>query len=123
MFQFTGYLLSKHFELTEAESPKDLYQLLKSKDDPPLKELRCWVLFQNPENDDFSIWLEVVFIVPDYFDSIKHHFGNKITIRFQTKGQPSPNSTTIAHSSLKEEESSTYRSLTQQVETLLKLGK
>jgi len=88
MFQFTGYLLNKHFESTEAESPSDLYHLWKSDGDPPMDNLRCWVLLKTNVS---SVWVDIVLDISAYFECIKMHFEGIISIEFREKNAPSPN--------------------------------
>lgn len=94
MFKFTGYLVNKHFEPTEAESPVDVYRNWKSDDDPPLRNLRCWVQSKAP--DSSTVWVEIVLPIPGFFKRIQSLFfedGDEISVEFRIKGTPSPNST------------------------------
>jgi hypothetical protein len=54
--KFAGTLLDKPFGPTEAESPNELYECLKSPDDP-VAGVRCFILMNKSED---SVWLEVV---------------------------------------------------------------
>ena len=119
MFQFTGYLSDKQFHgFTEAASPSDLYPLWKSADDPPLEEMRCWLLLKTPSS---SVWVEVVLDIPSYFDSLKSHFEDQISIEFRAKGKSSPNSS--PHPSPSKESSGVDTEETVQVtESLSTLG-
>jgi hypothetical protein len=119
MFQFTGYLSAKKIVgFTEAASPSDLYPLWKSADDPPLEEMRCWVLLETPSS---SVWVEVVLDIPSYFDGLKSHFEDQISIEFRAKGKSSPNSS--PHPSPSKESSGVDTAETVQVtESLSTLG-
>jgi hypothetical protein len=88
-FSLIGYLLNNHFDFTDAESPSDLYQRWKSAGDPPMDDVRCWVLLKTPAS---SVWVEVVLDIPNFFDLIKTFFEDEVSIEFRAKGTPSPNS-------------------------------
>lgn len=94
--KFSGHLLDKHFDSTEADSPVHLYKNLVLKKCNKNDHLRCWVLLQTP-NTNTSVWVDILLELPDYFDTIIHSSllckdeEVVVFIDFRRKGSPSPN--------------------------------
>jgi hypothetical protein len=120
MVLFAGYLLNKRFGATEAATPCDLYGLWKSASDPPMEEVRCWVLLKTTMYTS-SVWVEVILDLPNYFDNMKGYLEDKIMIEFQAKGTPLPN-TTSPHPSPSKEIDINPEETVQVTESLSTLG-
>jgi hypothetical protein len=82
---------NKKFDCTEADSPIDLYKILKSSHDPLIGGMRCWVFMVT---DASSVWVEIPNI-PGYFEKVAEigcFKEDEILVEFRDKNLPSPNS-------------------------------
>jgi len=91
--KFRGKKLNEDFDVTEADSPMDLYKMLKSNDDPPIEAIHCWVFMES--NASTAVWADIPLSIPGYFEKVAelaYFREDGVLVEFRDKKSPAPKS-------------------------------